>query len=72
MVYDRAGLGQSPPRNGSYAIDREAEDLRQELDRHGIGAPVVLVAHSYGGFVAKLVAATDARIAGVVRRSSRW
>jgi pimeloyl-ACP methyl ester carboxylesterase len=66
MLYDRAGLGQSPPRDGPYTIDREADALRHELDRHGIGAPVVLVAHSYGGFVATLVAATDARIAGLV------
>jgi pimeloyl-ACP methyl ester carboxylesterase len=49
-----------------YRIDDEADALRRELDRHGITAPVVLVAHSYGGFVATLVAATDPRIAGVV------
>jgi pimeloyl-ACP methyl ester carboxylesterase len=29
-------------------------------------APVVLVAHSYGGFVATVVAATEPGIAGVV------
>lgn len=66
MLYDRAGLGQSPPRDGPYAIDREADALRHQLDRHGIGAPIVLVAHSYGGFVATLVAAADPRIAGLV------
>jgi pimeloyl-ACP methyl ester carboxylesterase len=66
MLYDRAGLGQSPPGTQPYRIDGEAKALRQELDRHRIGAPVVLVAHSYGGFVATLVAATDPRIAGVV------
>ena len=49
-----------------YRIDDEADALRGELDRHGIAAPVVLVAHSYGGFVATLVAAADERIAGVV------
>lgn len=66
MVYDRAGLGRSAPSSGPYRIDEEAEALRGELNRHGIDSPVVLVAHSYGGFVATLVAATDSRIAGVV------
>jgi pimeloyl-ACP methyl ester carboxylesterase len=66
MLYDRAGLGRSPPSAPPYRIDREADALRLELDRHGISSPVVLVAHSYGGFVATLVAATDPRIAGVV------
>jgi pimeloyl-ACP methyl ester carboxylesterase len=66
FVYDRAGLGRSAPTEPPYRIDDEAEALRQELDRHGIAAPVVLVAHSYGGFVATLVAAADERIAGVV------
>jgi len=66
FVYDRAGLGQSAATEPPYRIDDEADALRQELDRHGIAAPVVLVAHSYGGFVATLVVAADVRIAGVV------
>ena len=66
FVYDRAGFGQSPATELPYRIDGEADALRAELNRHGIGAPVVLVAHSYGGFVATLVAAADERIAGVV------
>jgi pimeloyl-ACP methyl ester carboxylesterase len=66
FVYDRAGLGRSAPTEPPYRIDDEADALRQELDRHGIATPVVLVAHSYGGFVATLVAAADGRIAGVV------
>jgi pimeloyl-ACP methyl ester carboxylesterase len=66
MLYDRAGLGHSPPTSPPYRIDDEADALRRELDRHGIATPVVLVAHSYGGFVATVVAATDPRIAGVV------
>lgn len=66
IVYDRAGLGRSAPAPPPYRIDDEADALRRELDRHGIAAPVVLVAHSYGGFIATLVAADDPRIAGVV------
>jgi pimeloyl-ACP methyl ester carboxylesterase len=66
FVYDRAGLGRSAPAPPPYRIDYEADALRAELDRHGIAAPVVVAAHSYGGFVATLVAAADERIAGVV------
>jgi pimeloyl-ACP methyl ester carboxylesterase len=66
MVYDRAGLGRSGPTPPPYRIDDEADALRRELDRHGVTARVVLVAHSYGGFVATIVAATDPRVAGVV------
>jgi pimeloyl-ACP methyl ester carboxylesterase len=66
VVYDRAGLGKSAPAPGPYRIDDEAAALKRALDRFGVRAPVVLVAHSYGGFIATLVAATDARIAGVV------
>jgi pimeloyl-ACP methyl ester carboxylesterase len=62
----RAGLGRSAPSPPPYRIDDEADALRRELDRHGIEAPIVLVAHSYGGFVATLVAAFDRRVAGVV------
>ena len=66
MLYDRAGLGRSPPNPRPYRIDGEADALRLELDRHGITTPVVLVAHSYGGFVATMVAGTDPRVTGVV------
>jgi pimeloyl-ACP methyl ester carboxylesterase len=66
VVYDRAGLGKSAPAPGRYRIDDEAAALKRALDRFGVTAPVVLVAHSYGGFIATLVAATDARIAGAV------
>jgi len=66
LVYDRAGLGQSAPTPPPYRIEDESAALRRELDRHEIAAPVVLVAHSYGGFVATLVASADERIAGVV------
>jgi pimeloyl-ACP methyl ester carboxylesterase len=66
VVYDRAGLGKSAPAPGPYRIDDEAAALVRALDRFAIKAPIVLVAHSYGGFVATLVAAKDARVAGVV------
>ena len=66
VVYDRAGLGKSAAAPGPYKIDDEAAALKRALDRFGVRAPVVLVAHSYGGFIATLVAASDKRIAGVV------
>jgi pimeloyl-ACP methyl ester carboxylesterase len=66
VLYDRAGLGKSGPTSGPYRIDDEVTALKQALDRFSIRGPIVLVAHSYGGIVATLVAATDKRVAGVV------
>jgi pimeloyl-ACP methyl ester carboxylesterase len=66
VVYDRAGLGRSDPTTGPYHIDDEARALQRALDRCGVRGPIVLVAHSYGGFVATLVAANDPRVTGVV------
>jgi pimeloyl-ACP methyl ester carboxylesterase len=66
VVYDRAGLGKSGPAPGPYHIDDEASALKRALDRFGVRGRIVLVAHSYGGFIATLVAASDARVAGMV------
>jgi pimeloyl-ACP methyl ester carboxylesterase len=65
LVYDRAGLGKSdPPPEGEYRIGGEAAALVRVLDVLSPPEPIVLVAHSYGGFVAALVA-VDPRM-GVV------
>ncbi len=66
LVYDRAGMGKSAPGTGEYRIDDEAASLRRMLDQLGVRGRVVLVAHSYGGFVDTLVARTDVRVAGAV------
>jgi pimeloyl-ACP methyl ester carboxylesterase len=66
VIYDRAGLGQSDLRSGPYSIDHEAKGLERALDRCDVRGPIVLVAHSYGGFVSALVAAEDRRVVGVV------
>jgi pimeloyl-ACP methyl ester carboxylesterase len=71
FLYDRAGTGRSAPDPRPYAIDNEAEALRSLLSRCGVEGPVVLAAHSYGGFISQLLAARgdrkDAfRIAGLV------
>lgn len=66
MVYDRAGLGKSDPAPLPYSVDDDADALRRALDRAGVRGDVVLVAHSYGGYIVSLVADTDPRIAGLV------
>jgi len=66
IVYDRAGLGRSGPTSGPYRIEDEVEGLRGMLTSCGVTGPVILVAHSYGGFIALLAAAEDARVAGMV------
>jgi pimeloyl-ACP methyl ester carboxylesterase len=66
VLYDRAGLGKSDPKPGAYNIEDEKVALKRALDNCGVRGPIVLVAHSYGGFVSKLMAARDPRVAGVV------
>lgn len=66
LVYDRAGLGRSDPARQPYRIEDEAAALSGLLDRAGIAGHVILVAHSYGGWIASLVADGDPRVAGVV------
>ena len=53
FLYDRAGLGRSergPDRDTGYVNARELSKL---LDAIGVKGPYVLVAHSYGGCVAR-------------------
>jgi pimeloyl-ACP methyl ester carboxylesterase len=66
VLYDRAGLGNSEPKPGPYRIDDEVAALRTALSIRGVQGPIVLVAHSYGGFVSYLMAAEDPRVAGLV------
>jgi pimeloyl-ACP methyl ester carboxylesterase len=66
LVYDRAGLGRSEPRPGDYAIGRDSRDLRTLLDRCGVTGRILVVSHSYGGFVSLVTAAEDRRIEGLV------
>ncbi|WP_265570702.1 alpha/beta fold hydrolase [Sphingomicrobium nitratireducens] len=63
LRYDRAGLGQSAPRPGdAYDVDNEVAALRGLMDRCGVEGPVLIVAHSYGGMIATLMAARDPRV----------
>jgi len=66
VLYDRAGLGRSEPKRGPYQIGDEVAALRKSLTASGVDGPIVLVAHSYGGFVTLLTAAADPRVAGLV------
>jgi pimeloyl-ACP methyl ester carboxylesterase len=66
VIYDRAGLGKSDPDPRPYRIRDEATALRRALDQCGIRGPIVLVAHSYGGFISEIVASKDKRVKGLV------
>jgi pimeloyl-ACP methyl ester carboxylesterase len=66
VLYDRAGLGESDPKPGPYRVDDEAAALRSALTLCGVQGPILLVTHSYGGFVSLLVASEDPRVAGLL------
>jgi pimeloyl-ACP methyl ester carboxylesterase len=64
--YDRPGDGPPPPDKPRTA-GSDAADLHELLAQAEIPAPVVLVAHSYGGLIAMIAAAEHPEdIAGVV------
>jgi pimeloyl-ACP methyl ester carboxylesterase len=56
--YDRAGTGTSDVRPAAHALTSadQAAELQALLEQAGIDGPLVLVAHSYGGFVSRLFA----------------
>lgn len=67
-VYDRPGLGASPPRTGATAVDAglHARELAALLTAAGEPGPFVVVGHSYGGLIARAFrSAFPARVVGV-------
>ncbi len=66
VVYDRAGLGKSDPDPRPYRIEDEGTALRRALDQCDIHGPILLVAHSYGGFISEILASEDKRVKGLV------
>jgi len=68
-TYDRAGTGTSDPRPRGLHVTSllQANELHSLLEGASIAPPYVVVAHSYGGFVARLFAATYPKeMAGLV------
>lgn len=59
IVYDRAGLGKSDADPRPYRIQDEVTALRRALDRCQIKGPIILVPHSYGGFISEIVASEE-------------
>jgi pimeloyl-ACP methyl ester carboxylesterase len=55
-AYDRAGFGFSAAPSGIRDARDEIRDLRRLLARARIGAPYVVVGHSYGGVLARVFA----------------
>jgi pimeloyl-ACP methyl ester carboxylesterase len=65
--YDRAGLGWSDAASSPRGIGQVAEELHALLDCAGLAGPWILVAHSYGGLVARAyVQRYPAEVAGMV------
>ncbi|MCO5993053.1 alpha/beta fold hydrolase [Actinoallomurus rhizosphaericola] len=62
IVFDRPGLGGSPPVRGAATLRAEADRLAA-LARWA-GAPVILVAHSFAGFHAEAFARLHPELAG--------
>lgn len=53
VTYDRAGMGWSDPAPEGWTMDGMAADLHELLKAAGEPGPYVLVAHSFGGLVAR-------------------
>jgi len=68
-IYDRPGLGSSPPRSPHATVSaaQHADELEALLDVAHVTGPLIVVGHSYGGLVARsFVARYRARVAGLV------
>ena len=58
LAYSRAGVGQSPTRSQALNLTQHTQELEQLLAAAKVKTPVILVGHSYGGFVVRQFAAT--------------
>lgn len=66
-LYDRAGYGWSDPGPLPRTAGKAADELHRLLDAAGITDSLVIVAHSYGGYVAQTYARRHpARVVGLV------
>jgi pimeloyl-ACP methyl ester carboxylesterase len=55
-TYDRAGYGWSQPAGRGRTIEQRAEELHALLANGSVQGPYILVAHSYGGLIARAFA----------------
>ena len=66
-TYDRAGVGASDAPSSAHTPLDSANELATLLERARIPGPYILVAHSYGGLIARLFARDHRRdVAGLV------
>ena len=66
-AYDRAGVGDSPPRAGHQDVTSIAQELAALLDALGETRPVILVGHSNGAlYIETFAALWPKRVAGLV------
>ncbi len=66
-AFDRAGLGESPPRPGEKDVLTKAGEIGDLLDQIGETSPVILVGHSNGTlYIEAFAALWPGRVAGLV------
>lgn len=66
-AFDRAGLGESPPRPGEKDVLTKAGEINTLLDQIGDTRPVILVGHSNGAlYIEAFAALWPERVAGLV------
>lgn len=67
LVYSRAGYGKSPARTTPLTMEQSVAELAAVLEARQVQGPLILVGHSYGGFLIRHFAATHPQqVAGMV------
>ena len=67
LVYSRAGYGKSPARTQPLTLEQSVAELAGVLEARKVQGPLILVGHSYGGFLIRYFAATHPQqVAGMV------